>query len=83
MIDIEKRINDLEKQTGSTGEKPWLIVVYDDTGKPSEAVLEKAKADYKAKHPDWQERDYNVIVVKDEESKEQTKCILADERTEQ
>ena len=62
-MSIESRIKKLEKQTGDTGVKPWLVVVYDDTGKPSEAALEAAKAEYIAKHPDWQEKDFNVIWV--------------------
>ena len=52
--------------------KVWLVVVYDDTGKPSEAALEAARAEYKAKHPDWQGQDFNVIWVIDEHTKELT-----------
>jgi len=80
--DLENRIEKLEKHTGADTEgKPWLVVVYDDTGKPSEAMLEAAKADYKAKHPDWQERDFNIIWVTDEEVKEGVKRLIAGERT--
>ena len=83
MSDLENRIEKLEKHTGAdTEEKPWLVVVYDDTGKPSEAELEKAKADYKAKHPDWQERDFNVIWVIDEECKRMTEELVQGKGTE-
>ena len=73
-MSIEKRIENLERTTGAGQQKDvWLVAVYDDTGKPSEAALEAAKAEYKAKHPDWQERDMNriyVIWVKNEHTKE-------------
>ena len=59
-----------------------LVVVYDDTGQPSEAALEAAKAEYKAKHPDWQEQGYNVIWVTDEKAKQNTERVIAGERTE-
>jgi len=79
---IESRIEKLEKQTGADKpEKPWLVVVYDDTGKPSEAALEAAKAEYKAKHPDWQERDFNVIWVIDEETREGVQRVMDGEGT--
>ena len=61
----------------------WLVVVYDDTGKPSEAELEKAKAKYRKEHPDWQERDFNVIWVIDEDCKRMTEEILQGKGTEQ
>lgn len=83
MSDLENRIEKLEKQTGADKpEKPWLVVVYDDTGKPSEAVLEAAKAEYKAKHPDWQERDFNVIWVVDEDCKRMTEELVQGKGTE-
>ncbi len=83
MNNIESRIEKLEKQTRVNKAEPvWLVVVYDDTGKPSEAALEAAKAEYKTKHPDWQERDFNVIWVIDAETKELTEQIIAGEGTE-
>jgi hypothetical protein len=57
-------------------------LVYDDTGKPSEAALEAAKAEYKATHPDWQERDFNVIWVTDEDCKRMTEEVLQGKGTE-
>jgi len=80
---IESRVEKLEKQTGANKAEPvTLVVVYDDTGKPSEAELEKAKAEYKATHPHWQERDYNVIWVTDEHTKKLTERVIVGERTE-
>ena len=76
MSDLESRIEKLEKHTGDTESPPYLVVVYDDTGKPSEAALEAAKVEYKAKHPDWQERDFNVIWVIDEDCKRMTEEII-------
>ena len=82
MNNIESRIEKLEKQTGADKPEPvTLVVVYDDTGKPSEAALEAAKADYKATHPDWQEQDLNVIWVIDESTKQHTERVMAGERT--
>jgi hypothetical protein len=79
---IESRIEKLEKQTRVNKAEPvTLVVVYDDTGKPSEAELEKAKAEYKAKHPDWQEQDFNVIWVIDAETKELTERVIEGEGT--
>ncbi len=87
---IERRIENIEKQTGANKAKPvWIVVVYDDTGKPSEAELEKAKAEYKKEHPDWQGQDFNVIWVMDAETKEllgkageRTKNLIVGEGTE-
>ena len=83
MNNLEKRIDKLEKSTGvGEQEKVWLVVVYDDTGKPSEVALEAAKAEYKATHPDWQERDFNVIWVIDEDCKRMTEEVLQGKGTE-
>jgi len=79
-VSLENRIERLEKTTGADKpEKPWLVVVYDDTRKPSEAELEKAKAEYKANNPDWQGQDFNVIWVMDAETKKLTERIIAGE----
>ena len=68
---IKSRINNLEKYTTAGDSKPVLLVaVYDDTGKPSEAALEAAKAEYKAKHPDWQGQYSIEIWVSNEHAKE-------------
>ena len=81
MSSTENRIKKLEKRTSYTEEKPWLVVVYDDTGKPNEAALEEAKAKCRATHPDWQERDFNVIWVTDENAKQLAERVIAGERT--
>ena len=70
MSDLESRIDKLEKYTSAEDDKEIILTaVYDDTGKPSEAALEAAKAEYKAKHPEWQGRVHIVIWV-DEHTKE-------------
>ena len=75
MNNIEHRIERLEKHTGAgKSDEVWIVVVR-DTRKPSEAALEAAKSEYKAKHPDWQGRDFNVIWVMDEHTKELTEKI--------
>ena len=82
MSDLEKRISRLEKGSGDTEVKPWLVVVYGETEKPSEAKLEKAKAEYRKEHPDWQEQDFNVIWVTSEDAKKNTERVMAGEGTE-
>ncbi len=81
MNNIESRIERLERHAGDNEGKPCLVVVYDDTGKPSEAALEAAKAEYRAKNPNWQEKDFNVIWVIDEHTKELTERVIAGEGT--
>ena len=76
-MSIERRIEKLEQSAGVGQQKEvWLVVVREGTGKPSEAALEAAKAEYKAKHPDWQGRDFNVIWVIDEDCKRMTEEII-------
>ena len=82
MNNIESRIEKLERQTGGTEVKPWLIVVYDDTGKPSGAVREAAKAEYQREHPDYQGQEFNTMWVTSEECKRNTLRVMAGERTE-
>jgi len=78
--DLENRVSKLEKHTYPE-DKVTLVIVYPDGRNPSEAALEAAKAEYKVKHPDWQERDFNVIWVIDEATKEATEQLLAGEGT--
>ena len=81
-MNIENRIEKLEQRTGSNKAAPvTLVVVYDDTRKPSAAELEKAKAKYRKEHPDWQEQDFNVIWVLNAETKELTERVIAGEGT--
>jgi len=75
---LKKRIDELEKKTGSK-EPIWIIVVCEGA-EPTEAQKEARIADYKAKHPDWQGRDFNVIRVINEHAKELTERLLAGER---
>ena len=79
-MSIKGRIEDLEKHTDDAEVPPWLVVVHDDTGKPSEAALEAAKAEYRATHPDWQERDFNVIWVINEDCKRMTEEVIQGKR---
>jgi len=66
----------LEQSAGVGQQKEvWLVVVREGTGKPSKAALEAAKAEYKAKHPDWQGRDFNVIWIMNEHAKELTEYV--------
>ena len=76
MNNLESRIEKLEKHTGARkSDEVWIVVVRENTGEPSEAALEAAKREYKEKHPDWQGRDFNVIWVMDEHTKELTEKI--------
>jgi len=79
---IERRIEKLEELRANKSEPVWIVVVYNDTGKPSEAELEKARIEYKKEHPDWEEKDINVIYVTSENAKKLTERILAGEGTE-
>ena len=82
MSSIERRIEKLEELRANKSEPVWIVVVYNDTGKPSEAELEKARIEYKKEHPDWEEKDINVIYVTSENAKKLTERILAGEGTE-
>jgi hypothetical protein len=62
-----------------TSRPGWIVVVYAGAGELNKAELEKAKTEYKEKHPDWKERDFNVIWVPDEETKQLTERIIAGE----
>ena len=63
MMTLKKRIDELEKKTGSK-EPYWIIVQYEGA-EPTEAQEEAAIADYKAKHPDWKKGDFMVLYWKD------------------
>ena len=76
---LKKRIDELEKKTRS--KEPLRIIVVREGAEPTEAQKEARIADYKAKHPDWQERDFNVIWVTDEDAKKNTERVIAGERT--
>ena len=81
MNNIEHRIEKLEKHTGAgESDEVWIVVVYEGQPKPTEAALEAAKAEYKAKYPDWQGRVSMVIWVRNEHTKELTERLLAGER---
>ena len=44
-------------------------------------ACEVSKADYIAKHPDYAEKDFDIIYVSDENAKQLTERLLAGERT--
>jgi hypothetical protein len=68
-VNSKSRIERLEKASGANKqEPPWLVVAYGDNRKSSEEAQVKAKAEYKAKHHDWQEQSFNVIWLLDEDT---------------
>jgi len=79
---IESRIDKLEKQTGASSKSPVTLVVVYDGQNPTEAEKEAAIEAYKAKNPDWAEKDINVIYVTSEKAKELTERVIAGEGTE-
>ena len=81
-MNSKSRIERLEKAFGANKpEPPWVVVVYDNTGEPSEAALEKAKAEYEKEHPDWQKQYLNVICVIDECTNKNVGRVKAREKT--
>lgn len=81
-MSLETRVKQLEKHEDTTETKPWLVIVYDGSDKPSDTVLDKAKADYIANHPDYKGQAFNVIEVVDEECKRLTEDLLSGKGTE-
>ncbi len=67
---IKKRIEKMEKHTGAKRRSIWITVVTESTPERTEAQKEAAIADYKAKNPDWADKDVNVIYVMDERTKD-------------
>ncbi len=55
-MSIEKRIEKLEKSTGVV--EPQIVILFRHRGQPepTEAQVDAAIADFKAKNPDWEER---------------------------
>ena len=60
---LKKRIDELEKKTGVRHEPIWMVVFHRGT-EPTEAQKEARIAEYKAKNPNWQEKDTIVIYFK-------------------
>lgn len=93
MNNLEKRIEKLE-QSASVGKRnrPWLIVVTGELNrratseeiethkKQADAKVKAAKAEYLAAHPEYSERDINVISVISEETKRLLERVMAGER---
>ena len=77
MSNIESRIRKLEKQSG--GNKPRAIIVYvqGESETESEAAKEKAIAEYRAKHPEWEPATTDCYIrVTSEKAKELTHEIM-------
>ena len=81
MSDLENRIEKLEKQAGASSKSPVTLVVVYDGQNPTEAEKEAAIEAYKAKNPDWEGKDFNVIYVTSEKAKELTERVIAGEGT--
>jgi len=82
--DLENRMKKLE-QKQSEGDKPRTTIVYVYDGKSeteTEAARQKAVAEYKEKHPDWQPSLNDIYIhVLSENAKKLTEEILAGEGT--
>lgn len=61
-MSLKDRLERLEKQAEDKDVKQiWFIVHYDGQPELSPAELEQKRAEHKKRHPDWQERPFNVI----------------------
>lgn len=59
---MKDRLEKLEKQaTGKKAGPLWFVVRYDGEPELSIAELERKKAEYKRRHPDWASKPFNVI----------------------
>ena len=84
MNGMESRIAKLERTTGSNKvTKPTLVIVYGETGKPSDDKLAAAKAEYMAAQPGPVPVAFDIIWVTDEDCKRMTLEVLAGVGTEQ
>lgn len=83
MNNLESRIKKLEER--SEGDNPHATIVYvynDESETEAEAAKQKAIAEYKSKHPDWEPSPKGwYIHVRNERAKELTERIIAGERT--
>ena len=60
--DLGSRIIKLEKNSiGDEQEPIWIIVTHRGMPETTEAQQQAAIEDYKAKHPDWEKKDINVV----------------------
>lgn len=66
-MSIKNRLEKLEKHP-SAGKEVVILVRYEgDDTEPTEAQKEVAIADYKAKNPDWKEKDTILLYWKDDQ----------------
>ena len=55
MSDLEKRVEKLEKSTEAS--EIFAIMIYDGDPEPTKEQVEAAKAEYKARNPDWEKEE--------------------------
>lgn len=61
-MSLKDRLQKVERQAkDKDAEPPWFIVKCDGQPELSEAEIERKRAEYKQRHPDWQTRTFNVI----------------------
>ena len=64
-MNLEKRIEKLEKRTGASKQVVIRVCYEGDDTEPTEAQWKAAISDYKAKYPDRKEEDFIVLYWKD------------------
>ena len=64
---LQRRLRAIETHIGANS-RPALIIAVKDND--SEAALEKAKAEYKEQHPEWQDDVSLVVWVNSQETKD-------------
>lgn len=84
MSDLKNRIKKLEQQPEADKPRATIVYVYDSKSETkTEAARQKAIAEYRAKHPDWQPSPTDLYIqVINAETKELTERIIAGEGTE-
>ncbi|MBN2186012.1 MAG: hypothetical protein JW732_00995 [Dehalococcoidia bacterium] len=83
MSNIGSRIKRLEQQREADKPRATIVYVYDSKSETrTRSAKQKAIAEYKAKHPDWQPSPKDLYIqVIDTETKELTERVIAGERT--
>ena len=78
MSDLENRIKKLEQQSEGDKTRAQIVYVTGESETETEAAKQKAIAEYKSKHPDWElsHQDW-LIQVTDEEAKDDLEWLIA------
>jgi len=77
MNDLRSRIAKLEKTTVLGGvPRPTLVIVYGETGRPSDDKRAAAKAEYMAAHPGPVPIAFDIIWATDKDCKRMTLEVL-------